>query len=176
MKEKLRSLWQKLFGDSVRAFGVVSLVFLASMAVAPSKDFFSEWRHYQRGYLSMIRNRSEGNTLRRHFQGGLQQIWLPDLGVVDRCTTCHVGQKEASLIDVSTQPFRRHPVIPHTCEQMGCVICHRGQGPATTVEEAHRSTLAWKQPILPARYIESSCGQSHRAPLTGTPQLNEGHR
>ena len=44
MKEKLRSLWQKLFGDSVRAFGVVSLVFLASMAIAPAKNFFSEWR------------------------------------------------------------------------------------------------------------------------------------
>ena len=28
MTEKFRSLWQKLFGDSVRAFGVVSVVFL----------------------------------------------------------------------------------------------------------------------------------------------------
>jgi len=36
MKEKLRSLWRALFGDSVRAFGVVSLVFLASMAIAPA--------------------------------------------------------------------------------------------------------------------------------------------
>jgi hypothetical protein len=68
MKEKLASFWQKLFGDSVRAFGVVSVIFLASMAIAPAKNFFSEWRHYQRGYLSVILNRSEANTLQRHFQ------------------------------------------------------------------------------------------------------------
>ena len=174
MNDKPTSLWQKLFGDSVRAFGVVSVVFLASMAIAPAKNFFSEWRHYQHGYLSMIRNRSDANTLQRHFQGGIQQIWLPELGVVDRCTSCHVGLNEASLTDVATQPYRKHPSIPHNLDQFGCTICHRGQGAATTVAEAHNSTLAWEQPILPAKYIESSCGQCHRGPLPGTPQLNQG--
>ncbi len=174
MKEKLKALWRRLFGDSVSAFGTVSLVFLASLAIAPAKNFFSEWRHYQHGYLRMIRNRSDANTLQRHFQGGIRQIWLPGLDVVDRCTSCHVGLKEASLADVSAQPFRTHPVIPHKLEQFGCTVCHRGQGAATTVMEAHNSTLAWEQPILPAKYIESSCGQCHRGPLPGTPQLNEG--
>ena len=174
MKEKLKSLWQKLFGDSVRAFGVVSLVFLVSLAIAPAKNYFSEWRHYQHGYLKMIRNRSDAVTLQRHFQGGIQQIWLPDLGVVDRCTSCHVGLKEASLADVNVQPFRPHPVIPHKLDQFGCTVCHRGQGAATTVAEAHNSTLAWEQPILPAKYIESSCGECHRGPLPGVPQLNQG--
>ena len=174
MKEKLTSLWQRLFGDSVRAFGVVSLIFLGSLAVAPAKNFFSEWRHYQHGYLRMVRNRSDANTLQRHFQGGIQQIWLPELGVVDRCTSCHVGLKETSLTDVPTQPFRTHPTIPHKLDQFGCTVCHRGQGAATTVSEAHSSTLAWEQPILPAKYIESSCGECHRGPLPGTPQLNQG--
>jgi mono/diheme cytochrome c family protein len=174
MKEKLTSLWQMLFGDSVRAFGVVSLIFLVSLAIAPAKNFFSEWRHYQHGYLKMIRNRSEANTLQRHFQSGIHQIWLPELSVVDRCTSCHVGLKEASLSDVATQPFRRHPLIPHKLDEFGCTICHRGQGAATTVAEAHNSTLAWEQPILPAKYIESSCGECHRGPLPGTPVLNQG--
>ncbi len=174
MREKLTSLWQKLFGDSVRAFGVVSLVFLISLAIAPAKNFFSEWRHYQHGYLRMIRNRSDANTLQRHFQRGIQQIWLPELGVVDRCTSCHVGLKEASLTDVSSQPYRTHPVIPHKLDQFGCTVCHRGQGAATTLGEAHNSTLAWEQPILPAKYIESSCGECHRGALTGTSNLNEG--
>jgi mono/diheme cytochrome c family protein len=174
MKETLKSLWQKLFGDSVRAFGVVSLVFLVSLAIAPAKNHFSEWRHYQHGYLKMIRNRSDAVTLQRHFQGGIQQIWLPDLGVVDRCTSCHVGLKEASLNDVNVQPFRPHPAIPHKLDQFGCTMCHRGQGAATTVAEAHNSTLAWEQPILPAKYIESSCGECHREPLPGAPQLNQG--
>ena len=174
MKEKLKSLWQKLFGDSVRAFGVVSFLFVVSLAIAPAKNHFSEWRHYQHGYLKMIRSRSDAVTLQRHFEGGIQQIWLPELGVVDRCASCHVGLKEASLNDVSVQPFRPHPVIPHKLDQFGCTICHRGQGVATTVAEAHNSTLAWEQPILPAKYIESSCGQCHRGMLPGTPQLNQG--
>ena len=85
-----------------------------------------------------------------------------------------MGLKEASLTDVSTQPFRTHPVIPHKLDEFGCTVCHRGQGAATTVAEAHNSTLAWEQPILPARYIESSCGECHRGSLPGTPQLNQG--
>jgi len=174
MKAILTSFWQKLFGDSVRAFGVVSLIFLGSLAIAPAKNFFSEWRHYQHGYLKVIRNRSEANTLQRHFRSGIQQIWLPELGIVDRCTSCHIGLKEASLADVATQPYRPHPVIPHKLDEFGCTICHRGQGAATTVAEAHNSTLAWEQPILPAKYIESSCGECHRGPLPGTPVLNQG--
>ncbi len=175
-KNALSSLWQTLFGDPVRAFGVVSLVLLMSLAIAPAKHHFSEWRHYQKQYLALIRNRGDAVTLQRHFEGGIQQIWLPELGVVDRCTTCHVGIKEPSLADLTIQPFHRHPIIPHQVDQFGCVMCHRGQGPATSVEEAHRSTLAWEQPLLPARYIESSCGQCHRGPLMGTPQLNLGRQ
>jgi cytochrome c1 len=173
-KNALSSLWQTLFGHPVRAFGVISLLLLISLAIAPAKNHFSEWRHYQKQYLALIRTRGDAVTLQRHFHSGIQQIWLPQLGVVDRCTTCHVGLKEASLGDVSSQPFRPHPLIPHTADQFGCAMCHRGQGPATTVEEAHRSTLAWEQPILPARYVQSSCGQCHRAALIGTPQLNLG--
>ena len=168
------SLLQKLFGDPLRAFGVVSALLLALLAIAPAKNYFSEWRHYQKGYLRLIRSRGDAITLQRHFQPGIQQIWHPELGVTDRCTSCHVGLKEASLTDVSLEPYRKHPVIPHTTDQFGCVMCHRGQGAATTVEEAHSSTLAWEQPILPARYIESGCGQCHRAGVEGTPQLNQG--
>jgi len=173
-RNRLSSVRQALFGDPIRAFGVISLLLLISLAIAPAKNYFSEWRHYQKQYLTMIRGRGDAITLQRHLRSGIQQIWLPELGVVDRCTTCHVGLKEASLADVSRQPFRRHPVIPHTMDQFGCVMCHRGQGAATTVEEAHSSTLAWEQPILPTRYVESSCGQCHRASLAGTPQLNLG--
>jgi hypothetical protein len=90
MREKITSLWQKLFGDSVRAFGVVSVIFLASVAIAPAKNFFSQWRHYQHGYLSTIRNRSDANTLQRHFKGGIQQIWLPDLDVATSTAVDHV--------------------------------------------------------------------------------------
>ena len=174
MKKFLSSAWQALFGDPVRAFGVVSLGLLLALAIAPAKEHFSQWHGYQRRYLTLIRDRGDAVSLRRRFVPGIHQIWLPDLGVVDRCTTCHLGLNEASLSDVSQQPFRKHPAIPHTLDGFGCVICHGGQGAATTVAEAHHSERAGEEPILPPRYIESGCGQCHQNALPGTPQLNLG--
>jgi cytochrome c1 len=170
----LSSAWRALFGDPVRAFGVVSLILLLTLAIAPAKDHFSQWHSYQRKYFALIRDRGDAVSLRRRLEPGIHQIWLPELGVVDRCTTCHLGLKEASLSDVTQQPFRKHPVIPHPVDGFGCVICHGGQGPATTVAEAHHSERAGEEPILPMRYIESGCGQCHQNALTGTPQLNLG--
>ena len=88
-----------------------------------------------RSYLRLIRGRDDALTLQRRFQGGVHQTWIPELGVVDRCASCHVAMKEASLRNVSTQPFRPHPPIPHSLDEFGCVMCHRGQGAATTVKK-----------------------------------------
>ncbi len=153
-------------------FGVVSLVLLVSLAIAPAKNYFSDWRHYQKSYLKNASQRQSG-TLVRSFQGGIHQIWIAKLGVVDRCESCHVNLNGA-LVGVSAQPFRKHPPMPHELHQFGCVVCHRGQGPATSVEEAHYTTEAWEQPVLPARFLESGCGQCHLGPLQGVPRLNEG--
>jgi mono/diheme cytochrome c family protein len=170
----LRKIRQWLFGDSARAFGSLSVILVLLLAIVPAKDHFREWLHYQNEYRSLIRDRSDGASLARRFQAGVQQTWLPDLGVADRCATCHAGLKEASLTGIATEPFRPHPPIPHSLTEFGCVMCHRGQGAATTVEEAHSSRNASEQPILPARYLESSCGQCHERVLAGTPQLNAG--
>jgi len=174
IKKRLSSAWQALFGDPVRAFGVVSVILLLALAIAPAKEQFSQWHGYQRSYLALIGDRGDAVSLRRRFEPGIHQIWLPELAVVDRCTTCHLGLTEASLADVAQQPFRKHPVVPHSLDAFGCVICHGGQGQATTVVEAHWSERAGEQPILPTRYIEAGCGQCHQNALAGTPQLNLG--
>jgi len=174
MRQGLAAIRQFLFGDSARAFGTLSLALLLLLSIVPARDYFRQWRGYQKQYLRLIRGRNDATSLTRRFQGGLQQIWLPEVDVVDRCTTCHVGLREASLVDVKAQPFRPHPPVPHKLTEFGCVLCHEGQGAATTVEEAHRSTESWEAPILPARYLEAGCGQCHLDRLTGTPQLNEG--
>jgi len=174
LRQRLTAVRQLLFGDSARAFGTLSLVLLLLLTIVPAKDYFRQWRGYQNQYLRLLRGRGDATSLTRRFQGGQQQIWLPELDVVDRCTTCHVGLREESLVDVKAQPFRPHPPLPHKLTEFGCVLCHQGQGAATTVEEAHRSTKSWENPILPARYLEAGCGQCHLDRLTGTPQLNQG--
>ena len=176
MRPKLGLVTRLWSSDSARAFGVMSVVLLLLLAIAPAKNHFSEWRHYQNQYRGLIRSRADAVSLERRLQPGIQQIWMPEYGVVDRCTTCHVALKETSLADVSAQPFRVHPPIPHSLTEFGCSTCHRGQGAATTVEEAHSSTKAWEQPLVPAKYIESSCGQCHLNNLAGTPQLNYGRK
>ena len=174
IRERLVSIRKTLFGDTGRAFGTLGVVLLALLAVVPARDYFREWLRYQKGYLRLIRGRDDAVTLQRRFQGGVHQTWIPELGVTDRCASCHVALKEASLRSVVTQPYRPHPAIPHGLDEFGCVMCHRGQGAATTAEEAHNSPKASEEPTLPARFFESSCGQCHMDKPVGTPRLNAG--
>jgi mono/diheme cytochrome c family protein len=156
-------------------FAVSSVVFLAVLAISPFKDFRREWKQYKRSYLRFAQSRPDTKKLLADYRPDIDQIWLPGMNVVDRCTTCHQGITQASLADKTVpQPFRVHPPIPHNVRDWGCTTCHRGQGPATEVAEAHESTLAWEQPILPTRFIQASCGTCHYADLPQTPQLTKG--
>jgi mono/diheme cytochrome c family protein len=156
-------------------FAVSSVVFLAVLAISPFKDFRREWKQYKRSYLRFAQGRPDTKKLLADYHPDIDQIWLPGMNVVDRCTTCHQGITQSSLTDKAVpQPFRTHPPIPHNVRDWGCTVCHRGQGPATEVAEAHESTLAWEQPTLPTRFIQASCGTCHDADLPQTPQLTRG--
>src|SRR6266566_2220330 len=165
----------KLTNRTRLIFAVSSVVFLAVLAISPFKDFRREWKQYKRSYLRFAQTRPDTKKLVADFRLDIDQIWLPGMNIVDRCTTCHQGITQTSLADQSVpQPFRAHPPIPHTVRDWGCTVCHRGQGPATEVAEAHESTLAWEQPILPIRFIQASCGTCHQSDLPQTPQLTRG--
>jgi mono/diheme cytochrome c family protein len=176
LRDQFGGVRRIVFSNPARRFAWISLVLTVSLAIAPTKEFFNQWRHYQRQFLNLVRGRPDSAALQHRFESGIHQTWIPEMAVMDRCSTCHLGLTEASLSDVRQQPFRLHPPIPHSFTEFGCVTCHRGQGAATRVEEAHRTTKAWEQPILPAKYLESSCGQCHLGPLQGTPKLNLGRK
>jgi mono/diheme cytochrome c family protein len=156
-------------------FAVASVVFLAVLAISPFKDFRREWKQYKRSYLRFAQARPDTKKLLADYRTDIDQIWLPGMNVVDRCTTCHQGITQTSLADKAVpQPFRAHPPVPHNVRDWGCTVCHRGQGPATEVAEAHESTLAWEQPLLPTRFLQASCGTCHHADLPQTPRLTRG--
>jgi mono/diheme cytochrome c family protein len=158
-------------------FAVSSVVLLAVLAVSPVRDYLSAWRRYERDYVRFAESRPDTKRLLADFRPEIDQIWIPQMQVVDRCTTCHQGITRPSLADASVpQPFRAHPPIPHRVRDWGCVVCHRGQGLATEVRDAHETTLAWEQPILPVRYIQASCGVCHRSELPQTPRLDQGRK
>ncbi len=141
-------------------FCLSSLVFLAVYAVAPLRDYFREWRGYQKRYNRLAEEKLRQNMPVRATPAGIRQIWNPALDVVDRCVTCHLGIENRFLRD-SPQPFRSHPVTPHKISEIGCTVCHRGQGAATTVRGAHGRLRWWEDPMLPGQYLQASCGQCH---------------
>jgi mono/diheme cytochrome c family protein len=158
-------------------FALSSLVFVAVLAISPVKDLRREWKRYKTSYMRYAQTRPDTKRLLADYHSGIDQIWIPEMNVVDRCTSCHQGITEARLADPSVpQPFRAHPPIPHHIKDWGCVVCHRGQGAATEVAEAHETTLAWERPLLPIRYIQASCGACHHDTRPEMPQLNRGRQ
>ncbi|MEJ2009224.1 MAG: c-type cytochrome [Acidobacteriota bacterium] len=156
-------------------YTILTVVFVGVLAISPIRDHYAQWKQYQKKYVKLASARANSKALMGDFQGGINQIWLPKLKVTDRCTTCHLGISEPSLLAESVpQPFRAHQMIPHPPEAWGCVVCHRGQGLATNVQEAHDTTVAWERPILPVRYIQASCGVCHKNNLPETPKLDRG--
>lgn len=154
---------------------LMSILMLIVLAISPVKDTLLPWRSYKRQYVRFANTRPEHKRLLADFQPGVDQIWVPQLGVVDRCETCHQGISQPTLDDATVPAvFRAHPQVPHPIASWGCVVCHRGQGRATEVREAHETTLAWEQPLLPVRYLQASCGSCHRGSLAQTPKLNRG--
>lgn len=156
-------------------FAVATLACVLALAISPMKDFRAEWKHYKRWFVKFAQGRPDTKKLLADYNPNIDQIWLPGLNVTDRCTTCHQGMTQPTLAEASVpQPFRAHPPIPHNVRDWGCTACHRGQGLATEVAEAHETTLAWEKPILPAHFLQASCGTCHQADLKETPQLARG--
>src|SRR5260221_3021283 len=162
--------------DKVRlTFAVSTVICVLVLAIAPVKEFRAEWKQYKRSFVKFAQGRPDTKKLLADYSPNIDQIWLPGMNVTDRCTPCHQGFTHASLADPAVpHPFRSHPPIPHNVRDWGCTICHRGQGPATEVAEAHETTLAWEQPILPAHFLQASCGSCHQTDMKETPQLARG--
>ena len=172
-----RKTWERSRAGCVRCLRFPRSFLLRCWPFRPARDFFQPWKRYKRQYARFAQTRPDTKHLLADYQPGIEQIWIPEMNVVDRCTTCHQGMTQPSLADASVpQPFRAHPPIPHRVKEWGCVVCHRGQGPATEAAEAHETTLAWEQPLLPTRYIQASCGVCHQADLAQTPRLTKGRQ
>jgi mono/diheme cytochrome c family protein len=156
-----------------KVYAITAIVFLGVSAVSPLKDYLSEWRAIQKDYNRYIKKLPQKV---KPEPIALQQIWVGKLNRIDRCITCHTGINNDKLVN-APQPFRCHPKIPHDMENFGCTICHNGQGLATVFADAHLPSDFWDKPVLPNRYVESSCGRCHiNGHLELTPTLNRGRQ
>jgi hypothetical protein len=140
-------------------FAVLSPVFLLLCVVAIYGDESQEWTVYQQDFARVYVERAKvkldearagGNaqeiqrweTVSRkaaNLKAELKQIYVEQLQVADRCTTCHLGIDDPLFAD-APQPFRTHSgklLEKHDVNRLGCTVCHDGQGSATTLEGAH---------------------------------------
>jgi mono/diheme cytochrome c family protein len=164
-------------------FAALGLGFLAIYSWVFFREQGEEWRAAQASFRKLeatVKNPhqlAEGPSV-----SGLRQVWLPDLGRVDRCTTCHLGIDDPVFVGaVAPQPFRSHPgtwLATHPDERFGCTVCHGGQGEATnTADAAHDPGSHFERPMRPLETIEANCGTCHRAlDVADAPRLSEGRR
>ncbi|MBI3015436.1 MAG: c-type cytochrome [Candidatus Tectomicrobia bacterium] len=161
-------------------FGLFGLAVLLGLGAVIWQHNQRPWVRYQREFYAqkeklLIEAKNKARDVReterldreiekiRATSPQVQQIALSHLNWADRCTTCHLGIEDPQFSN-APQPFRTHPepfLSWHPPEQFGCTPCHRGQGLATT-RDAHGGARNWKEPMLPAEFLEASCATCHR--------------
>jgi mono/diheme cytochrome c family protein len=157
-------------GRLLRLFAVLSLLLVVALAIAPARSLFTEWRAVQVRYNH--RARAAGVE---PIAVAIKQIWKPELEVVDRCASCHLAADGATPL-AGEALFAAHPPIPHEPREMGCTVCHGGQGRATTAAAAHGGGTSWNDPLLPKGAAEAGCGTCHTGLKIGPAKLVEAGR
>lgn len=123
---------------------------------AYAENVLADWRRVQAG----ARARLPAGEAER-FSVELRQIVIPDLGIADRCVSCHVGMAPGEQGVPGDAVLAPHPPVVHDPAAFGCTTCHGGQGRATATEAAHGNVPHWPEPMLPRPYLYASCGTCH---------------
>lgn len=171
--------------------GLAGPAVLAVCVVAVWGDLTPGYRSYQSEFRQLVEQRF-GPERAEAAPAGLQQIWLPKVGRVDRCTSCHLGVTWEGL-EQEEQPYQTHPPAPlehHLIEEFGCTLCHGGQGPATRLPDAHGWVEHWGDPLLDTQlgeeyrtadrwaFLQYKCNVCHRydREVEGAEYINRGKK
>ena len=181
-------MMQRIGTKEITLLLVVSTITVLAGMAAVFVDSAPEWKYYQSEFRLIVAEEI-GDVDTSLLPAGIQQTWVEELDLVDRCTTCHLGIDWAGLEDVE-QPWATHPSLDvldnHPVEDFGCTTCHGGQGLALTYADAHGYVEHWKIPILgeavgseydprdPLPLYEINCNYCHRyeRSTAGLPFIN----
>jgi mono/diheme cytochrome c family protein len=137
---------------------VCSLAFFALVVAGVVREERTDWGPIQARFREALERNGQVEAARR-FVPGVRQLWVPELGRVDRCVTCHLGYEWAGTLPASLPaPLAPHPALPyldaHAFPEFGCTACHGGQGFATEARAAHGDVEHWNEPLLDAKLAE----------------------
>jgi mono/diheme cytochrome c family protein len=169
---------------------ILLVVFTTAIVQDLAGPYFpNHWAYYQKKYRQMQADEesnpdTKNAILSRPIE--IKQMMINDLGQIDRCTSCHQGMDPIITPTMQNSftenPYKSHPgtfLKDHQVDKFGCVICHGGQGIATTFlgaahtpkDEAQkvewkkkygwRPTEHWERPMLAPPYIQASCAKCH---------------
>lgn len=150
-----------------------------------------EWRAYQGEFRTQVEEKF-GAERAASVPAGLGQVHVPQLGVTDRCVTCHQATAWKGF-ESAPEPFRTHPaeiLKSHPVDRFGCTPCHGGQGYATETVEAHGLVEHWEEPMLGGELgefyvlndrsalMQTRCNACHRyeSSTTGADAINRAKR
>ena len=137
---------------------LLSVLFFGLVIAGVVYEERSDWRPIQARFRGILEQHGQVRAARA-FTPGIRQLWLPQLGRVDRCVTCHLGYEWGGTLPASLPaPLAPHPPLPyleaHPFEEFGCTPCHGGQGFATTTATAHGDVAHWDEPLLDGRLAQ----------------------
>ena len=168
-----RSIWNWLF--------LISSFSLALMGgLLLWHEVFPEWTgvqiEYNRRLAQVTGDRSKAWAMPK-----IRQIYLPEFKRTDRCITCHAGIDNSKMTG-QPQPFASHPDLgipgfleKHSFSEIGCTVCHHGQGPALEKKHAHGLVPHWNQPLLEKDLTVGTCTTCHQnvSQLKGAERLQK---
>ncbi len=163
-------------------FGILSLAILVLCSANYWVEYTPKWKDWQKQYYGLLAAKMDdpnqaADVLSTPPQ--FTQIYNEELQVVDRCVICHLGSENA-LMDGAPNPHKLHPgnlLDSHPPQQVGCTICHQGQGRATTLDDAHGRVPHWEQPLLTGDFVQATCTKCHREDeVPDAPMLTRGKR
>lgn len=108
-----------------------------------------EWKDIQSEFSDIVAEKF-GEERAATIRTGLQQTYVKELNIADRCITCHQAMEWKGMENIEN-PFRTHPkeiLEKHPINKFGCTPCHGGQGYATETEAAHGFAEHWEEPLL----------------------------
>jgi tetratricopeptide (TPR) repeat protein/mono/diheme cytochrome c family protein/cytochrome c2 len=156
-------------------FAVFGALLVAALIIQANP----QWKKIQQNYFKIVAEKSADKSYEPP-SPRINQIFVEDAGIVDRCTTCHLGVENPSMKD-APQPFRYHPqeiLKSHSLREFGCTLCHQGEGRATNFADAvhsspeeriaylekelgYRNVHSWENPMTFPPVKESPCGKCH---------------
>jgi cytochrome c2 len=146
-------------------YGFVLLFGVVTLAHGSGND----WETFQAEYVKKI-SAITGKEIKTSSLG-IKVIEVPELGISDRCTTCHVAMDDLRMFG-EENPLKPHPssyLEQHPPERFGCTTCHGGQGESLEVDKAQSGTFRRGD------VVQISCSSCHtEVALEGAPRLTMG--